>query len=279
MIFETHAHYDDEVFNEDRGQLLAGLPEKGIGRVINVGASIETTRTTLALAEAYDYIYAAVGVHPSDIDGLNEETYSWLKAQTAHPKTVAVGEIGLDYYWDKEPEVQAAQREWFVRQLTLAGETDLPVIIHSRDAAEDTMRILKETGRFREHPGVIHCYSYSPEQAKEYVKMGYCIGVGGVVTFKNAKKLRQTVEQISLEHILLETARIWRPSRTGEPATIPPTSLMWLPGWRRSKASLCRRWSRRPGKMPAVYSASGRCLPESAEAGIFRGVCPIALRD
>ena len=97
MIFETHAHYDDEVFNEDRGQLLAGLPEKGIGRVINVGASIETTRTTLALAEAYDYIYAAVGVHPSDIDGLNEETYSWLKEQTAHPKTVAVGEIGLDY--------------------------------------------------------------------------------------------------------------------------------------------------------------------------------------
>ena len=171
MIFETHAHYDDEVFNEDRGQLLAGLPEKGIGRVINVGASIETTRTTLALAEAYDYIYAAVGVHPSDIDGLNEETYSWLKEQTAHPKTVAVGEIGLDYYWDKEPEVQAAQREWFVRQLALAGETDLPVIIHSRDAAEDTMRILKETGRFREHPGVIHCYSYSPEQAKEYVKM------------------------------------------------------------------------------------------------------------
>ena len=205
MIFETHAHYDDEVFNEDRGRLLAGLPEKGIGRVINVGASIETTRTTLALAEAYDYIYAAVGVHPSDIDGLNEETYSWLKEQTAHPKTVAVGEIGLDYYWDKEPEVQAAQREWFVRQLALAGETDLPVIIHSRDAAEDTMRILKETGRFREHPGVIHCYSYSPEQAKEYVKMGYCIGVGGVVTFKNAKKLRQTVEQISLEHILLET--------------------------------------------------------------------------
>ena len=114
-----------------------------------------------------------------------------------------MGEIGLDYYWDKEPEVQAAQREWFVRQLALAGETDLPVIIHSRDAAEDTMRILKETGRFREHPGVIHCYS--PEQAKEYVKMGYCIGVGGVVTFKNAKKLRQTVEQISLEHILLET--------------------------------------------------------------------------
>ena len=215
MIFETHAHYDDEAFDEDRKELLDALPAQGIGRVINVCAEVEGWNRTLDLMERYPYIYGAVGVHPddvgalgvhpSDIDGLNEETYSWLKAQTAHPKTVAVGEIGLDYYWDKEPEVQAAQREWFVRQLTLAGETDLPVIIHSRDAAEDTMRILKETGRFREHPGVIHCYSYSPEQAKEYVKMGYCIGVGGVVTFKNAKKLRQTVEQISLEHILLET--------------------------------------------------------------------------
>lgn len=229
--------------------------------MINVGASIETTRTTLALAEAYDYIYAAVGVHPSDIDGLNEETYSWLKEQTAHPKTVAVGEIGLDYYWDKEPEVQAAQREWFVRQLALAGETDLPVIIHSRDAAEDTMRILKETGRFREHPGVIHCYSYSPEQAKEYVKMGYCIGVGGVVTFKMQRNSgRRWSRSLWNTFCWRRTARIWRPSRTGEPATIPPTSLMWLPGLRRSKASLCRRWSRRPGKcLPCIRRPVGVC--------------------
>ena len=122
MIFETHAHYDDEVFNEDREQLLAGLPEKGIGRVINVGASIETTRTTLALAEAYDYIYAAVGVHPSDIDGLNEETYSWLKAQTAHPKTVAVGEIGLDYYWHKEKKEHEIQQKMFRAQMEIARE-------------------------------------------------------------------------------------------------------------------------------------------------------------
>ena len=205
MIFETHAHYDDERFEEDRDALITSMPERGVGTIINVGASIESTKTTLALSEKYPFVYAAVGVHPSDISGLNEETFAWLREQTKKEKVVAVGEIGLDYYWDKEPEVQAAQREWFVRQLALAGETDLPVIIHSRDAAEDTMRILKETGRFREHPGVIHCYSYSPEQAKEYVKMGYCIGVGGVVTFKNAKKLRQTVEQISLEHILLET--------------------------------------------------------------------------
>lgn len=202
MIFETHAHYDDEAFDGDREQLLRALPQKGIARVINVGASIETTKSTLALAENYDFMYAAVGVHPSDIAGLNEETYAWLKERTAHPKTVAVGEIGLDYYWDKEPEVQEAQREWFRRQLMLAKESRLPVIVHSRDAAEDTMRIIKEA---ETACGVIHCYSYSPEQAKEYVKLGYYIGVGGVVTFKNAKKLKETVRQIPLERILLET--------------------------------------------------------------------------
>lgn len=217
MIFETHAHYDDEAFDGDREQLLCSLPEKGIARVINVGASIETTESTLALAEKYDFVYAAVGVHPSDIAGLNEKTYAWLKEQTMHPKTVAVGEIGLDYYWDKEPEVQEAQREWFRRQLALAKESHLPVIIHSRDAAEDTMRIIKEAGSWKTKAfhvrgeetgnacGVIHCYSYSPEQAKEYVKLGYYIGVGGVVTFKNARKLKETVQQIPLERILLET--------------------------------------------------------------------------
>lgn len=217
MIFETHAHYDDKAFAEDGEQLLASLPGKGIGRVVNVGSSIETTGTTLELAEKYDFVYAAVGVHPSDIAGLNEESFAWLKEQTTHPKTVAVGEIGLDYYWDKEPAVQEAQRKWFRQQLILAKESRLPVIIHSREAAEDTMRILKEAGSWKikgacadkEHQedicGVIHCYSYSPEMAKEYVKMGYYIGVGGVVTFKNARKLKETVQQIPLERILLET--------------------------------------------------------------------------
>ena len=204
MIFETHAHYDDESFDEDMEQLLCSLPEQGIGRVINVGASIETTKTTLALAAKYDFIYAAVGVHPSDIDGLNEETYAWLKQQAALPKTVAIGEIGLDYYWDKEPEVQKAQRYWFKRQLELARETKLPVIIHSRDAAADTMEVMRDA-HAEEIPGVIHCYSYSKEMAQEFIRMGYYIGVGGVVTFKNAKKLKETVESIPLERILLET--------------------------------------------------------------------------
>ena len=135
---------------------------------------------------------------------MNEETFAWLKEQTSLPKTVAIGEIGLDYYWDKEPEVQNAQRYWFRRQMELARETNLPVIIHSRDAAADTMEVMKAV-HAEEIPGVIHCYSYSREMAQEFIKMGYYIGVGGVVTFKNAKKLKETVEAIPLERILLET--------------------------------------------------------------------------
>lgn len=204
MIFETHAHYDDDRFLEDQDALICSMPEKGIGRIINVGASIESTKTTLELASRYDYVYAAVGVHPSDIAGLNEETFAWLREQTALDKTVAVGEIGLDYYWDKEPSVQEKQRYWFERQMELARETNLPVIIHSRDAAEDTMNLMKRI-HAEQIPGVIHCYSYSKEMAQEFIKMGYYIGVGGVVTFKNAKKLKETVEQIPLERILLET--------------------------------------------------------------------------
>ena len=204
MIFETHAHYDDAKFDTDREMLLADLPQRGISPVINVGSSIATTKTTLSLAQEYPFLYAAVGVHPSDVDDLNEDTYAWLRQQTTLQKTVAVGEIGLDYYWDKEPEVQQKQRYWFVRQLALAQEADLPVIIHSRDAAEDTMQIMKKA-REDGIKGVIHCYSYSPEMAQEYVKMGYRIGVGGVVTFKNARKLVQTVEAIPLSAIVLET--------------------------------------------------------------------------
>ena len=213
MIFETHAHYDDAQFEEDREELLGKMQDAGIGRIINVGASIESSKTSLEIAAKQEFIYAAVGVHPSDIEGLNEDTLEWLRQQTSCEKTVAIGEIGLDYYWDKEPEVQERQRYWFRRQMELARETELPVIIHSRDAAEDTMNFLKEfhgesltkESQMAEKPGVIHCYSYSPEMATEFIKMGYYIGVGGVVTFKNAKKLVETVEQIPLERILLET--------------------------------------------------------------------------
>ena len=204
MIFETHAHYDDEQFESGREALIASLPDCGIKRVVNVGASIASTKNSIELAKQYDFVYAAVGVHPSEIAELNEENFAWLRQLTGLKKVVAVGEIGLDYYWDKEPEIQERQRYWFKRQMELAKETGLPIIVHSRDAAEDTMRVMKEA-HAEEIPGVIHCYSYSPEMAKEFIKMGYYIGVGGVVTFKNAKKLKETVEQIPLERILLET--------------------------------------------------------------------------
>lgn len=204
MIFETHAHYDDKQFDDDRQELLAEVFSQGISPIVNVGASISSCHQTLAIANSYKDIYAALGVHPSDIDGLNEETFSWLKENCKREKVVAVGEIGLDYYWDKEPEVQFAQREWFARQLLLAKELALPVIIHSRDAAEDTMKVMLSCNA-NEIPGVIHCYSYSKEMAMRYIEMGYYIGVGGVVTFKNAKKLVDTVKEVPLERILLET--------------------------------------------------------------------------
>ena len=159
MIFETHAHYDDERFEEDRDALITSMPGRGVGTIINVGASIESTKTTLALSEKYPFVYAAVGVHPSDISGLNEETFAWLKEQTKKEKVAAVGEIGLDYYWDKEPEVQKQQRYWFAEQMKMAREASLPVIIHSRDAAADTMEVMKSV-HAEEIPGVIHCYSY-----------------------------------------------------------------------------------------------------------------------
>ena len=204
MIFESHAHYDDEKFAKDRDTLLQELLGGAVCNIINVGASLEGTGDSIVLAEQYAQIYAAAGVHPSDTDVLDEQSFAWLKEQTAHPKVVAVGEIGLDYYWDKELNVQKRQRYWFARQMELARETGLPVIIHSRDAAEDTMQVMKSV-HAEEIPGVIHCYSYSAELAKEFVKMGYFIGVGGVVTFKNARKLKETVVQTPLERILLET--------------------------------------------------------------------------
>lgn len=204
MIFETHAHYEDEKFDSDREELLASMQAHGIGKIVNVGSSLETVKKSMDLAEKYDFIYAAVGVHPSEIACLDEEGFAWLKEQAKHPKTVAIGEIGLDYYWDKEKDVQEKQRECFRRQLTLAKDMELPVIIHSRDAAEDTLTIMKEAYAMQ-IPGVIHCFSYSVQMAEEYVRMGYYIGVGGVVTFKNARKLKEVATKIPLEYLLLET--------------------------------------------------------------------------
>lgn len=204
MIFDTHAHYDDRQFEEDREELLGSMRENGVELIVDAGSDIASWDKIEQLTDRYPFIYGAIGVHPDEVGELDEEKMKRMEQLLAREKMVAVGEIGLDYYWDKEPEIQAKQRYWFVRQLALAQQADLPVIIHSRDAAEDTMQIMEkayEDGI----KGVIHCYSYSPEMAQEYVKMGYFIGVGGVVTFKNARKLVQTVEEIPLSAIVLET--------------------------------------------------------------------------
>ena len=163
-IFDTHAHYDDDAFNEDREQLLAALPGQGIARVVDVGASLASCRKVLELMERYDYIYGAIGVHPSETAELTEESYSWLKEQCQKEKCLAVGEIGLDYYWP-EPDHET-QKKWFLRQLDLAREIKKPVIIHSRDAAKDTVDLMTEA-HAEEIGGVIHCYSYIWDSTSE----------------------------------------------------------------------------------------------------------------
>lgn len=202
MIFDTHVHYDDEQFDKDREELLKSLPENGIEYVVNVGASIESTKKTLELTQNYNFIYGAVGVHPSETGELNEDNFRWLKDAARSPKIVAIGEIGLDYYW-KEPEIHV-QKKWFQRQMELARELKLPMVIHSRDASRDTLEMM-EDAKAGDMGGVIHCYSYSLETARIYLDMGFYIGIGGVLTFNNAKKLREVVEYTPLDRILLET--------------------------------------------------------------------------
>lgn len=201
-IFDTHAHYDDEAFDEDREALLAGLPGQGIARVVNVGSSLDSCKRTLELAEKYDYIYAALGVHPSETAQLDEDSFQRLKEMCRMDKCVAVGEIGLDYYWD-EPE-RELQKKWFVRQLELARECSLPVVIHSREAARDTVDIMAAQ-KAGEIGGVVHCFSYTRETAGIFLDMGFYIGIGGVLTFKNAKKLKEAAAYIPMDRIVLET--------------------------------------------------------------------------
>ncbi len=213
MIFDTHAHYDDEAFNDDRDAVLERLEAAGIGRVVNCGADLASSRRGVELARNNDFVYAAVGVHPDyageiasdpgDTNGI--ET---LRSLAQDPKVVAIGEIGLDYHWDVLS--RDIQKEAFLKQWELAIELGLPIEIHSRDAAEDTMNIVrgmyeKEKKAGRELRADMHCFSYSPELAAEYMKMGFYLGVGGVITFKNAKKLREVVDQTPLDRILLET--------------------------------------------------------------------------
>ena len=202
MIFDTHAHYDDEQFDEDRDELLASMQACGVEAVTNIGASLATSQNTIELTKKYPFVYGAIGVHPNEVEDLNEDGIAWLKENSGLPKIVAVGEIGLDYYWD-EPG-REVQKKWFLRQLELAREVKLPVVIHSRDAAKDTLDIMKSF-HAENLGGVIHCFSYTKEMVREYLNMGFFLGIGGVVTFKNAKKLKEVVEYMPMEQMVLET--------------------------------------------------------------------------
>ncbi len=199
--FESHAHYDDRRFKQDREELLGELlPACGVSHIINIGCDVKSSEMSVRMADKYDYIYAAVGVHPHELYDMSSQTIDKLRKLSEHEKVVAIGEIGLDYHYDTHP--REYQRFWFIQQLRLAEETGLPVVIHSREASQDTFDIIS---RSKVRRGSIHCYSGSAEMAKEYVKMGFHIGIGGVVTFPNAKKLVEVVEAIPLESIVIET--------------------------------------------------------------------------
>lgn len=222
-MIDSHAHYDDEAFDIDRDTLLKSMSDNGIETIVNVGANIKGSKESVALSEAYPFIYAAIGVHPSDVDELNEEKLTWLKDMSKHDKVVAIGEIGLDYHYeDTDKELQ---KKWFVSQMQLAKEVNKPIIIHSRDAARDTITLMKEA-KAEEIPGVVHCYSYTKESAREYLQMGYYFGIGGVLTFKNAKKLKEAVAYIPLDRILLETDS---PYLAPEPFRGKRNSSLYLP--------------------------------------------------
>ena len=208
MIFDTHAHYDSKEFDGDRDELIASLPENGVGRVVNVGARLEGSRNSVELSRRYDFFYAAVGVHPDDCGGMRMEWIDELRELASNDKTVAIGEIGLDYhgfgvYEDKVDK--ETQKHWFWEQLMLAKELSLPVIIHSRNASEDTLNIMRKAREEGIERVVMHCYSYASEAAKEYVAMGYYLGFGGVVTYEGQRKLTKVLEHVPLERILLET--------------------------------------------------------------------------
>ena len=204
MIFDTHAHYDDRQFEEDREELLGSMRENGVELIVDAGSDIASWDKIEQLTDRYPFIYGAIGVHPDEVGELDEEKMKRMEQLLAREKMVAVGEIGLDYYW-KEPDPEI-QKHWFVRQLQLAREVKLPVIIHSRDAAQDTLDIMKAE-KAGEIGGVIHCFSYGTEMAREYLNMGFYLGIGGVVTFNNGRKLKEVVEYmpVSYTHLTLPT--------------------------------------------------------------------------
>ena len=205
MIFDTHTHYDDEAFDADREELISSLPAHQIGTVVQVCASVESLERTRMMVRRWPHVYGAVGIHPDYADEVTPEVLEKVRITCREEKMVAIGEIGLDYYWHKEEEEHRVQQRVFRQQLSLAREEGLPFMVHSRDAAADTLQIVKEFMDNGMPGGIIHCFSYSREIAREYLKMGLYLGIGGVVTYKNARKLVEVVEEAPLTQLVLET--------------------------------------------------------------------------
>lgn len=200
MYFDTHTHLDDEKFDQDRELVIENLKKEGVSLAVNVGADLMSSKNSIALAERYDFIYAAVGVHPNEVGEMQDKDLETLAKMAEHEKVVAIGEIGLDYHYD-EPE-RDVQKIWFEKQLQLAQALDMPFIIHDRDAHQDTMEMIKKVGYFN---GVMHCFSGSCEMAKIMLDLGFYISIAGQVTFKNAPKVRDVAKMIPIDRLLIET--------------------------------------------------------------------------
>ena len=200
MYFDTHAHYDDSAFDADLGVLLPELYASGVGLIIDPGCDVKSSRAAIALAEEYSFVYAAVGIHPEELAGAAEGDFAVIRELAAHEKCAAIGEIGLDYYWDASRREE--QKELFAKQLELALELDKPVIIHDREAHADTLSIIRE---FPGVTGVFHCFSGSPEMAQELLKLGWYLGFDGPVTYKNARRAPKVAAVTPLDRMLIET--------------------------------------------------------------------------
>ncbi|MGP4082795.1 TatD family hydrolase [Pseudalkalibacillus sp. R45] len=202
MLFDTHAHLNAVQFDEDREEVIQRALDEGVSHIVVVGFDRDTIKGAMDLAEGYDFIYAAVGWHPVDAIDMTEEDLKWIEELASHPKVVALGEMGLDYHWDKSPK--DIQMDVFRKQIQLAKKVDLPIVIHNREATEDVVRILEEENA-EEVGGIMHCYSGSLEIAKRCLDMNFYISFGGPVTFKNAKKPKEVAVEIPMDRILIET--------------------------------------------------------------------------
>lgn len=202
MLFDTHAHYYDEQFDGDRNEVIRGAYQEGVQYIVNASSDVASSIECISLARTYDFMYAAVGVHPHNVVDINNNILAAIADFTTYDKVVAIGEIGLDYYYDHSP--REAQKLWFARQIALARNMKLPVIVHDRDAHEDTLQILRDENA-REVGGVLHCFSGSVEMARDVLNLDFYISVGGAVTFKNTRKLLEVVRYVPEDRLLIET--------------------------------------------------------------------------